>query len=55
MVICFFKEQATIFAELESFEIDMSFKRVKSRDINEVVFATFHPKLNKSIAVPGTG
>lgn len=55
MVICFTKIQAQILLELESFEVDMSYKRIKARDINEVVFATFHPKLNKSMYSALTG
>ncbi|CAG8980989.1 hypothetical protein HYALB_00013550 [Hymenoscyphus albidus] len=47
MAICCFKEATKILATLESFEVDMSFKRVQSSDINEVVFAAFIPQLNK--------
>lgn len=41
MVICGFKEQIEILAKLQSFEVDMSFKRLHSKRMNEVLFATF--------------
>lgn len=39
MVICFLKEQANLFVQQESFQVDMSFKRIQQRDLNEVIFA----------------
>lgn len=47
MAICFFKESISVLATLSSFEVDMTFKRVKDSDINEVVFAAFLPTINK--------
>jgi hypothetical protein len=47
MIICGFKEQITLLKTLDSFEINMSFKRVKG-DFNEVIFATFLPEHGKS-------
>jgi hypothetical protein len=48
LVVCLFKRQAQILFELTSFEVDMAFKRVRDGDINEIVFASFLPELNKS-------
>jgi hypothetical protein len=48
MVICAYKEQVQLLAQLSSFEVDMSYKRVRSKDINEVLFATFVPDQCKS-------
>ena len=39
MIICAFDAQARILANTLSYEVDMSFKRVKDKDIKEVVFA----------------
>jgi hypothetical protein len=38
MIVCMFKEQAELLLTLSSFEIDMSYKRIKSSKMNEVVF-----------------
>lgn len=51
MVICCFQEAAQVLLSLESFEVDMTFKRIKDSSINEVVFAGFindHNKGNES-------
>jgi hypothetical protein len=48
MAICCFKEALKVLVSLTSFEVDMTFKRVKDTNINEVVFAAFLPGLNKS-------
>ena len=47
MAVCFYTEAAKVLLKLDSFEIDMTFKRVKASEINEVVFAAFLPELNK--------
>jgi hypothetical protein len=47
-VACFFKQQAELLLNRESFEIDMGFKRVLQRNINEIVLAGFVPAINKS-------
>jgi hypothetical protein len=39
MIICLFKEQAQLLVKQKTFEVDMSFKRVFEKDINEVIFA----------------
>jgi hypothetical protein len=41
MIICFYDEQAQILLGLTSFEIDMSFKRIKTKGLNEVVLASY--------------
>lgn len=47
MIICGFDQQIQFLASLSSFEVDMSYKRVKG-EFNEVIFATFLPDHNKS-------
>jgi hypothetical protein len=47
MIICGFDQQIQILSSLESFEIDMSYKRIKG-EFNEVIFATFLPDHGKS-------
>ncbi|KAF1814376.1 hypothetical protein P152DRAFT_413142 [Eremomyces bilateralis CBS 781.70] len=47
LVTCFFKEQVKIILDRESFEIDMGFKRVRDKDINEIVFAAYLPENEK--------
>jgi hypothetical protein len=39
MVICGLKEQFELFQSLKSFEVDMSYKRLKKVGLNEVLFA----------------
>ncbi|EYE94136.1 uncharacterized protein EURHEDRAFT_458234, partial [Aspergillus ruber CBS 135680] len=46
MIICGFDQQIQFLASLSSFEVDMSYKRVKGA-FNEVIFATFLPDHNK--------
>lgn len=41
MIICFLRDQAELLLSLSSFEIDMSYKRIKFNKMNEVVFATY--------------
>lgn len=41
MIICGFKEQIELLSKLQSFEVDMSFKRLHYKKMNEVLFATF--------------
>jgi len=48
MIICVFKEQARLLLTLASFEVGMSYKRIKSSKMNEVVFATYLPEHGKS-------
>jgi hypothetical protein len=48
MVLCAYKDQIQLLAKLSSFEVDMSFKRIRSKDMNEVLFATFLPDQSKS-------
>lgn len=45
-VFCALDEQLRYFASLQSFEVDMSYKRVKGL-FNEVIFATFIPEHGK--------
>lgn len=47
MAVCFYTEAAKVLLNRDSFEIDMTFKRIKASKINEVVFAAFLPELNK--------
>lgn len=48
MIICGFKEQIQLLNTLNSFEIDMSYKRIREKGMNEVVFATYLPSHGKS-------
>lgn len=51
MVICFFREQAKILLAQDSFEVDMSFKRLRMKNTNEITFAVWlenHSKGNYS-------
>jgi hypothetical protein len=43
------KEQAELFRSLDSFEVDMAHKRLKRKDLNEVVFARYIKEQNKGI------
>ena len=52
MIICGLKEQITLLASLESFEIDMSYKRVRTDGLGEVIFATFLEDHGKGINSP---
>lgn len=41
MIICLHKVQAALFIRRRSFEVDMSFKRLRQDDLKEVTFAAF--------------
>lgn len=41
MIICFFNQQAHMLLSLKIFEIDMSFKRIAIKNLNEIVFAVY--------------
>jgi len=41
MIICFLKAQAEIFLQQKTFEVDMSYKRIRQKDMNEIIFAGF--------------
>jgi hypothetical protein len=41
MILCAYKEQIMLLSKLNSFEVDMSYKRIRQKNINEVVFATY--------------
>jgi hypothetical protein len=47
MIICMFNGQANLLAEAYSYEVDMSYKRVKDNDMKEVVFAAFYPRIGR--------
>lgn len=42
------KEQAQIFIDLKVFEVDMSFKRIRGPENNEIVFAAQYEQHGKS-------
>lgn len=48
MIICAHLSQIQLLTTLESFEIDMCYKRIKNKDFKEVTFATFLPDQGKS-------
>ena len=41
MIICGLKKQFELLQTLSSFEVDMSFKRLKKVGLNEVLFAVY--------------
>ncbi|EAW17145.1 uncharacterized protein NFIA_005070 [Aspergillus fischeri NRRL 181] len=41
MILCAFKEQIQVLRKLTSFKVDMSYKRIREKGMNEVVFATY--------------
>ena len=47
MIICFFAEAAHYLFTSKIFEIDMTFKRVKIKNMNEVLFATYLIDIDK--------
>jgi hypothetical protein len=49
MIICFFKEQAKLLIDQISFEVDMSFKRIRQKDLNEIIFASYLEAHGKSM------
>jgi hypothetical protein len=48
MVFCAYKSQVELLTQLSSFEVDMSYKRIRNKNMNEVLFATFLPDQAKS-------
>ena len=51
MIICFLQEQAKIFLAQTTFEVDMSFKRIVERNMNEIIFAVWLEEHGKSIII----
>ncbi len=47
IVVCFYEEQAQILMKQKSFEVNMSFKRVWTYNVNEIVFAMFNQSMKK--------
>ncbi|KAJ5439313.1 uncharacterized protein N7458_010311 [Penicillium daleae] len=47
MIICLFTGQAHLLTKASSYEVDMSYRRVKDKDIKEVVFASFFPSIGR--------
>lgn len=47
MIICLLTEQAYLFTKASSYEVDMSYKRVKDKGMKEVVFASFFPEIGR--------
>lgn len=48
IIVCMTKQQALIWTERKEWEVDMSFKRVRQRDLNEVLFASYLAELGKT-------
>ena len=48
MIIYFYKKQVKLLIFLNSFEIDMSLKRVRDNDLNKIIFAFFSKKQKKN-------
>ena len=49
MITCFHEGQAKILSTLKTFEVDMSFKRVGTAGLDEVVIAANVPGISKDI------
>lgn len=47
MIICAYDGQAQMLTKCATYEVDISYKRVKDKDIKEVVFASFYPEIGK--------
>ena len=41
MITCFYKKQVKLLIFLNLFEVDMSFKRVRDNDLDEIIFIFF--------------
>ncbi|KAF2714917.1 hypothetical protein K504DRAFT_486708 [Pleomassaria siparia CBS 279.74] len=50
-IICFFREQAQLFATQETFQIDLSLKPIGKNSFREMVFATFHKGHGKVVTL----
>lgn len=48
MILRAFKEQIKLLTTLTSFEVDMSYKQIQQKGMNEVVFATYLSEHGKS-------
>ena len=48
MIICFVRKQIKIFMTLNSFEMNMSFKRIRKTNMNEIVFVYYCDKQHKN-------
>lgn len=49
LIICFSKDQALQFQSLETFQMDLTFKRIFG-EVNELVLATFNEQSGKGIS-----
>ena len=43
MIICFYKEQALLWKQLKSFEIDMNYKHLGAFDEREIIWGWYNP------------
>ena len=48
MILCGFKEQIKLLNTLTSFKVDMSYKCIQQKEMNEVVFSIYLPAHGKS-------
>ena len=48
MIICASKDQLDLLQSLPSFEVDMCYKRLRKRGLNEVLFAAWLPDVGRS-------
>ena len=51
IIICFLQEQAKIFLAQIIFEVDMSFKHIIEKNMNEIIFAVWLKEHDKSISI----
>lgn len=54
MILCGFRDQIEVLSTLTSFKVDMTYKRIQSNSMNEVLFATFLPDECKSMYYSNT-
>lgn len=49
MIICFYRQAVSILIEQSDLEIDMSYKRIRQANMNEILFTRFLKAHNKSM------
>lgn len=48
IALCYLEAQARAFSLTKQWQFDMSFKRIRTKDINEICFSRLHPGFGKS-------
>lgn len=47
MIICFFIKQTALLLSLSTFEVNMTFKKVNKKELNEIIFVKYAKILEK--------